>query len=91
MTDYLALAMAQWEEVSAAEDSISTEAVEEDFSHNGKGLLGTIFSRWKRWHPRPPEKTPEGGFRFPPSGLPLETTKGRELRFPPFGNPPRLF
>ena len=68
MTDYLALAMAQWEEVSAAEDSISTEAVEEDFSHNGKGLLGTIFSRWKRWHPSSRLRLRSCGGRPPPAG-----------------------
>ena len=52
---------------------------------------GRPFFGGKEWPPRPSKKPPEGGFRFPPSGHPLETTKGQGLRPLPFGNPPRLF
>ena len=48
-------------------------------------VLGPL---WCQRGPKP-QKTPEGGFRFPPSGLPLETTKGGGLRAPSPWNPPQ--
>ena len=41
-------------------------------------VLGPL---WCQRGPKP-QKTPEGGFRFPPSGHPLETTRGGGLRSP---------
>lgn len=80
MTDYLALAMEQWEEVSAImAEELSTAAV---------GTPGGHLFRMEKTPPRPPEKLPEGVFGFTPSGLPLETTKRQGLRPLPFENPP---
>lgn len=72
MTDYLAAAMEQ----AQSESGPATEVAEEDFSRSGKGLLGAIFSRWKRRPPDPQKRPQRGDFDFPPLDSPLKRPKG---------------
>lgn len=56
--------------------------------HNGREVMRGN-SLWPKNLPAPLRNPWRGDFDFPPPNHPLETTKGRELRFPPFGFPPR--
>ena len=70
MTDYLALAMAQWEEVSAI--------MAEELASTVEGAPGGHLFRMEKTPPGPPEKMPGGGrFDSPSPWTPTPTDQGR--------------
>lgn len=75
MTDYLALAMAQWEEVSAI--------MAEELASTVEGTPGGHLFRMEKTPPGPPEKMPGGGrFDSPSPWTPTPTDQGRGAAAP---------